>query len=296
MPDFKVWNGSSFTDGDPKIWNGSTFVAPSEINIWDGSAFQKVWPSGAPITIVGTDNYTASAGTTAGTASITPTLPTGTAVGDRVFVVSFHSPYGLSTQNAWSELYPGSTGYVGIGGTGTPGAGTGPRRINIYYKDYDGVWTPGYFRFSSSSTQRAHVLWIFTLRKDAGVAWSTPTLSPIGDDPTVNDSFSATTGSFTTHTGGLLIMAPEFSRYYISGQATAMTTSNWSVSGSATAFSPAAGGDLAMRGIGTGNQVNSFIGIYDVTSPGTGTLSASATTNAGANFTAGVVFFEQTVS
>lgn len=44
MPDLKVWNGSAFVNGAPKIWNGSAFVTPSSICIWDGYAFQQVWP------------------------------------------------------------------------------------------------------------------------------------------------------------------------------------------------------------------------------------------------------------
>lgn len=47
MPDLKVWNGSSFVNGAPKIWNGSAFANPSSIWIWDGYAFQQVWPDAA---------------------------------------------------------------------------------------------------------------------------------------------------------------------------------------------------------------------------------------------------------
>lgn len=48
MPDMKIWNGSSFVDGQPRIWNGSAFVAPSEAYVWQGGQFVKVWPTTPP--------------------------------------------------------------------------------------------------------------------------------------------------------------------------------------------------------------------------------------------------------
>ncbi|WDW19999.1 minor tail protein [Mycobacterium phage LOCARD] len=44
----KVWNGTAFVDPTAfKVWNGSAFVNP-ELYTWNGTSFDKVWPSLSP--------------------------------------------------------------------------------------------------------------------------------------------------------------------------------------------------------------------------------------------------------
>lgn len=45
----QIWNGSAFVNPTGfKVWNGSAFVDP-ELHVWDGAAFQKVWPTSVPV-------------------------------------------------------------------------------------------------------------------------------------------------------------------------------------------------------------------------------------------------------
>src|SRR6476619_6613361 len=71
--------------------------------------------------------------TTAGTAAITTTLPSGTVAGDRVFVIDCASFTSAAPPAGWAVIGPQNV----IVGSGVVAAGSGQRYMNIYYRDYD---------------------------------------------------------------------------------------------------------------------------------------------------------------
>ncbi|AYD87773.1 hypothetical protein SEA_ARCUSANGELUS_24 [Mycobacterium phage ArcusAngelus] len=47
----KVWNGTAFVDPSAfKVWNGTAFVDP-ELYTWNGTSYDKVWPTFEPFTL-----------------------------------------------------------------------------------------------------------------------------------------------------------------------------------------------------------------------------------------------------
>ncbi|ALA48572.1 minor tail protein [Mycobacterium phage PopTart] len=51
----KVWNGTAFVDPTAfKVWNGTAFVNP-ELYTWNGTSFDKVWPTFEPFSISSED-------------------------------------------------------------------------------------------------------------------------------------------------------------------------------------------------------------------------------------------------
>lgn len=113
--------------------------------------------------------------TTAGTASITPTLPTGTSVGDRVYVFQVHSGTAAAAIPSGWTVTPSSLGVVQdtVLGTGTVAAGSGLRRATWYWRDYDGVWTMPAFAVASA-TNNSHWIGAISLTPTVGFAFDTP--------------------------------------------------------------------------------------------------------------------------
>lgn len=228
---------------------------------------------------------TAGVTTTAGTTAITPTLPAGTASGDRVFVFQSFATAATSaaTPAGWTALYKD----VQVG-TGTAAAGGGLRRISCYYRDYDGVWTMPSFALTSTA-QNTHAIVALTARKGATETWDTPTASSVGTDygGTVNTAFSATTTAFTTIASALLI-AHTAMNDPVSMTAGAITGTNGFTAGTVT---ERADGSLA-----TGNDVAIQIHTCIPTAAASpaGTLTHTGTLSAASE--GGVCFVQQTVS
>src|SRR3954465_9108936 len=120
------------------------------------------------VSVVAVNNaaaQTAGTTTTAGTCSIAVTLPAGTAAGDRVYLVqagtSIATPAKLAgwTRIAWPINFV-------VSGS-AEAAGTGTRRPNVWYRDYDGVWTMPTLTLTSA-TNLSHAVMAITLRKALG--------------------------------------------------------------------------------------------------------------------------------
>src|ERR1700752_1884480 len=160
------------------------------------------------ISYVGASNaagQNAGVPTPAGTAAITPTLPSGAANGDRIFVVQCASIASGTTPTNWNVV--GSKDTAIASSLGAASAGGGQRFMSVYYRDYDGVWTMPSFPLTSA-TQNSHWIGAIALRKASGDTWDAPTISSAANDVgTADTAHSATTGSsFTTHHDGFLII------------------------------------------------------------------------------------------
>jgi len=203
--------------------------------------------------------------TTASTVSITPTLPAGTAPEDRVFVIQA----GNNTSGATPAGWTAAAKDVQVGPTGAaPGAGTGRRHLSAYYRDYDGAWTMPAFTLTSA-TQNTHALSAITLRKVAGAAWDTPTVSTAGNTAAAAAAYSVTTGSLAAPNGMVLV-----------GTATNdnVTASAQSLTGAAATFANLT--ERSDTGSATGNDVSIKTYTADVQSGGTGTITHAATLSA----------------
>lgn len=209
----------------------------------------------------------AAAGTTtsATTVAITPTLPTGTAAGDRVWVIQAGNSTSGTTPTSWTALSKD----VQVGPTGTaPGAGTGRRYLSVYYRDYDGAWSMPAFTLTSAA-QNTHALSAITLRKTSTATWDTPTASTAGNTASAATAYSVTTGSVTATSGMVLV-----------GTATNdnVTASLESLTSTAMTFT-----NLTERsdiGSATGNDVSIKSYTADIFAGGIGTITHAATLSA----------------
>lgn len=149
------------------------------------------------ITVVGVNNAaaeTAGTTTTAGTAAITPTLPAGTANGDRVFLYQNHSDASGSGPTQTTLVAAGwILDYIdAVVGSGTPGAGTGLRGVSCYHRDKDASWSTIPSCTLVSAVQNSHAIAVITLRKAATDTWNTPSgIGPFMDFGTAHTAFTA---------------------------------------------------------------------------------------------------------
>lgn len=136
----------------------------------------------------------------ASTVSVTPTLPSGAASGDRIFIIQCCAGTPGSTPTSWTSL-----GTFTIG-SGTAASGSGLRRVAVYYRDYDGVWSmPAVTETSVANNSN----WVgaVAITPTATYTWNTPTISTVGGAfNTATTAYTDTSAaSFTTHTNGFLI-------------------------------------------------------------------------------------------
>jgi hypothetical protein len=238
---------SPTTEGDPPIGPASPSTASA-------------------VTYVATSTPTpVGTTTTASTVSITPTLPTGTASGDRVFVIQAGNNTSGTTPTSWTAAGKD----VQVGPTGTaPGAGTGRRYLSVYYRDYDGAWTMPAFTLTSAA-QNTHAISVITLQKVSGATWDSPTVSTAGNTGSAVTAYSVTTGSLTAPSGMVIL-----------GTATNdnVTASAESLTSSAMTFANLA--ERSDTGSATGNDVSIKSYTADVYSGGTGTITHAATLSA----------------
>lgn len=138
--------------------------------------------------------------TTAAVTVGTPALPTGTAAGDRVFILLSNSPGATAPSNPAGWTLIGST-QVGIG---TQGASAGPRRVTAWYRDYDGSWSMPSLSIPSATGTDA-VAQAITLRKGSTENWNAPTTTT-GSTAATTSAFSATGGSLTFASGAFVLV------------------------------------------------------------------------------------------
>lgn len=238
------------------------------------------------ITLVGVNNAAGqNAGTGGGSATtaITPTLPTGTAVGDRVFVVQCYASLALSpaAPSGWTVAGTKDT----VIGTGAVASSAGQRYMSIYYRDYDGVWTMPSFALVSSSNN-SHWIGVVAIRKGAEWnTWDTPTISAKAEyfPGTPGTAFSATTASsFTTHSGGLAVIG--------SVQNDLVTSTGGTLTQTGATFGTVTEG--CDGGTATGNDVSGTLHTCLVTTGATATVTFAKTLSAASQ--GGTLVIEQT--
>jgi alpha-N-arabinofuranosidase len=234
-----------------------------------------------PITFVAVSGTTGvGTTTTAGTASITPTLPTGTAIGDRVYVFTSGSNTSGTTPANWTALFKD----VQVGVTGTaPGAGVGRRFISAYYRDRDTAWTFSAFTLTSA-TNNSHALCTITLRKDAADTWDAPTFTAPAHDTTDGTGYSVTSPSLDGVLGGWIFSVTGLNDNVSSGSPT----------GTSTGMTLGTRTERFDNGTATGNDVRLVVADAPVTAAGTGTITRTATLSAASQ--GGTAWIQQTVT
>lgn len=215
------------------------------------------------VTYVATDTPAAVGTTTsASTVGVTPVLPTGTAVGDRVFVIQAGNNTNGGTPTSWTAL---STD-VQVGPTGSaPGAGTGRRYLSVFYRDYDGVWTMPAFTLTSA-TQNTNACSAITLRKSATDSWDAPAASTAGNTSSATTSYSVTTGSVAS-TGGMVLIGTA-TNDNVTASAQTLTNSGMTLANLA---------ERSDTGSATGNDVSIKTYTAETAQGGTGTFTHAAT-------------------
>jgi hypothetical protein len=145
------------------------------------------------VSVVAASTAQTAGATTTQSVSATPTLPAGTASGDRVFVV-YTGTNNYTVPTGWTEIDRETVA------SGTLGAAAGSRILAVCYRDYDGVWTmPSFVQTSHNGPSLA--VSAVTLRKGATEIWDTPTFTT-DNDTTGGTSFSLSTPTTQAHPVG----------------------------------------------------------------------------------------------
>jgi cytochrome c-type biogenesis protein CcmE len=133
-------------------------------------------------------------------AAVTATLPTGTASGDIVYLTAVTKPATatIATPTGWTLVNTQSLG------TGTEGAGTGPVRISVFSRVYDGAWTMP--AVSNGGTAPTNVVSATSFRPGAGEAFVAETTTQ-GSDTSLGTGFSVTGAANLSVTTGDMILA-----------------------------------------------------------------------------------------
>lgn len=233
------------------------------------------------ITVVGVNNaagQNAGTTTTAGTAAITPTLPAGTASGDRVFVIQCASNTSGTTPTGWTVLGSKDAAV----GTGTVAASAGQRYMTVYYRDYNGSWSMPSFTLTSA-TNNSHWIGAVSVRPTIDYGLEAPTVSTIGSDfGTANTAHSAVTGSITTHSNGMVIVG--------SCQNDNVTSTGGTLTQTGATFGTVT--ERADGGTATGNDVSGTVHTAPVTTGATGAVTFAKTLSAASE--GGSIVVEQT--
>lgn len=239
------------------------------------------------VTLLGTGGSPANAGTTttAGTASVTPSFSfsVGKSTGDRIFVFQYGSNTSGATPSGWTVVFKDT-----IIGSGTAAAGSGMRYMSCYWRDFDNTWTMPAFTLTSA-TQNSHSAIACGLRRSVGTdQWDTPTFSSVAlDFGTANTTHSATTASsFTTHTGGMLLLGTVYNDFVSNTSGTVTVTGTGTTLGTAK--------KMTSGGTSTGNTIGAETISIPVTTGGAGTISVSWVVNGATQ--GGTIVVEQSAS
>lgn len=206
----------------------------------------------------------ASGSAGASTVSITPTLPSGAASGDRVYVYAVGTTTSGTTPANWNVVGTKDTTL----GSGAAAAGTGLRRATWYWRDYNGVWTMPAFTLTSTANN-SHWVGAVAITPTAGSVFDTPTTTTVGGafNAATTSYTDSSAASFTTTTNGFLLVG---------------TGLNDNVTSSAAALSQtgATFGTVTERcdgGTGTGFTVSGKIHTAPVTTGASATITHTQT-------------------
>jgi hypothetical protein len=217
----------------------------------------------------------------ASTVAITPTLPTGAAAGDRIWVVQCY------TRNASLGATPTGWNLMGTGtvGTGTQASGSGVRGIAYYFRDYDGVWTMPAFSLTSVANN-SHWIGAVAVTPTSGSFFSYPTLtSTKGVFNTAGTAYTWTSSSgFSTVANAFLVIGSCFNDNITS--TTVGVTQTGATFGTVT--------ERCDGGTGTGHIVAGKVHTASVTTGASGAITHTLTLSAASQGES--VFIEQTES
>lgn len=225
--------------------------------------------------------------TTADPVAVTPTMPTGTAAGDRVWVFQTHNcaTGSAATPANWTALFKDTQI-----GSGAVSAGLGMRWMSAYYRDYDGVWTMPSFALLSVA-QNTQEIGAVTIRKGVSEMWVVPTFSGKGEMITPSASFTATTSAFGFVLGGF-IFTP-----IMTSQNSNQTAASVAIT-AGTGFAITGYAERVDGGFSTGNdvgiKVNTGGPVTNAGSPNPNAVTVSSTMSGATQ--AGVIVVQQTVS
>lgn len=188
----------------------------------------------ATSTLVAASPVVANGSTGAGDISATPALPTGTAVGDRVFLFGVGRNT-VSVGAGWTQITSGT-----LGG-GSYAAGTGPRNFSVQYRDYDGVWTmPAITSAGFPGIQNGIAVSAWTVRADTGYTLLAPGIAAVGNDTTADTGYSAVASfGIAADTSALVMLATGFPGTTTTASPTATATGM--TAGTITNIVPSAG-------------------------------------------------------
>lgn len=220
--------------------------------------------------------------TTASTVSVTPTLPTGSATGDRIFItVAANNTSGTAPAN-WTTLFKDT-----VIGTGAAGAGTGQRYLSVFYRDYDGTWTMPAVTLTSAA-QNTQSVGSIALRKASTDLWDAPTSSAAATFyGAAGTAFTTTSGTFTTVANAVL-MAVVATNANVTATAGAITGTNGFTAGTVT--------ERVDGGSATGNDasIKLHTAIPSAAGSPAGTLTHTMTLSGASE--GGVIYVQQTVT
>jgi len=214
-------------------------------------------------------------------ATATPTLPAGTTTGDtdRVFIFAVGTTTAtIATPTGWTSLLN-----VAVG-SGTLGAGTGARRVAIFYRDRDTAWAMPAVPQPSQAAPTIAVSAV-TLRKPSAEQWDAPVVAS-GTDPATGAAFSATGGSLAQDTGGYLLACLALPTNPTSVSSPNLTTSGVAYGALAT--------PVAFGGSQTGNDAYQAVYGRAITTGATAAPTLAATL--GASMMGGAGWVEQSSS
>lgn len=221
----------------------------------------------------------ASGSAAASTVSITPTLPSGAASGDRIFVYQVGTTTSGTTPTGWTVIGTKDTTL----GSGTAASGSGLRRATWYYRDYDGVWSMPAFTLTSVANN-SHWVAAVAATPTSGFTFNAPTISTVGGAfNTATTSYTDTSAaSFTTHSGGFLLVG--------TGLNDNVTASTTAVTQTGATFGTVT--ERADGGTSTGFIVSGKVYTAPVTTGASATITHTLTLNASSQ--GETLFVEQT--
>lgn len=211
------------------------------------------------VSFVATSTTTVHSGTTQVTGI---PVPTGTAIGDRVFIALGSRPSGTATNTptGWTKVLD-----LAIGASGeTEGTAAGRRRLTVMYRDRDTAWAMPTITVASGL---AIVAVATTVRKAADDTWDTP-VAVSGSDTTTGTGYSAaSTAPLAFKADGMMLTTT------ILSDNVASSATNFTASGITFANEV----ERSDGGTATGSSIRIITGSAEVQTTGSTTVTRAST-------------------
>lgn len=235
------------------------------------------------ISVVGVSNAAGqAAGTTStpGPATVTPTLPSGAAIGDRIYIfqMAYWTSASVAVPTNWNALFEDVQILTTAGG-----ASVGRRYMSCYWRDRDSAWSMPAIS-TDSGMQNSNWVGAIAIRPSSGYAFDSPTYAVGSNDGGSNTAHTSTTASFSTIADALLLIG--------SINNDAVTSTGGTVTQSGATF-----GSVTERMDGntsTGNDVSGRVHTAPVTTGATAAVTFASTLSAASE--GGSIIVQQTES